>query len=141
MQRPRFGALAICFLGCLPIMSVASLAGPITLTVSNAANYKLRPGENSRSVQVQIGTYKVAPILVPPNTPADTKAGLIYGALVGLPTLQGFPYPNMSVSKQVGKPTVTINGLPKGTIVDFSPNSTGEKRDTRPRRAGRCGNR
>ena len=130
MQKSRLIALGICLLGCLPSMPGAPLAGPVTLTVSNAANYKLKPGENSRAVQVQIGTYKVAPILVPPNTPADTKAGLIYGALVGLPLLPGFPYPNMTVSKPVGKPAVTIGGLPKGTVVRFSPNQTGEKSDS-----------
>lgn len=130
MQKSHFVALGICLLVCLPSKPGAPLAGPITLTVSNAANYRLRPGENSRAVQVQIGTYKVAPILVPPNTPADTKAGLIYGALVGLPLQGGFPYPNMTVSKQVGTAAVTIDGLPKGTVVQFSPNLTGEKRDT-----------
>ena len=130
IKKSRFVLLTIGLLAGLPSVTRSSLAGPITLTVSNAANYILRPGENSRSVQVQIGTYKVAPILVPPKTPADTKAGLIYGALVGLPVQAGFPYPNMTVSKQVGKPAVTIDGLPKGITVDFSPNSTGEKRDT-----------
>jgi hypothetical protein len=47
MQKSRFAALTICALGCLLVMPGATLAQPITLTVSNAANYKLRPGENS----------------------------------------------------------------------------------------------
>lgn len=97
----------------------------VTLTVGPTGRYP----PNARPVDITIGTYKVASILVPPNTPASTKASLIYGALVGLTALPGFPYPGMVVTYTSPATSVTITGLPPGTVLRFAPNQTGERPD------------
>lgn len=110
-------------LSCGLIFTAAAFAGPITLTVGPTGNYP----PNARPVNVTIGTYTVAPVLVAPRTSASTKASLIYGALVGLPAIPGFPYANMTVSYTTPNNFVTIGGLPKGTVVKFSPGQTGDE--------------
>ncbi len=103
----------------------SAAAGPINLTVTGTGNYPA----NARPVNITIGAYSVAPVLLPPGTSASAKASQIYGALVGLTVLPGFPYPNMTVSYTTPNNFVTIGGLPNGTVVRFSPNATGERPD------------
>jgi hypothetical protein len=109
----------------LGLLAGSAAAGPINLTVSGTGTY---PG-NARPVTITIGTFSVEPVLLPPRTSASTKASQIYGALVGLPLVPGFPYPNMTVTYTTPNNFVTIGGLPNGTVVRFSPNMTGERPD------------
>ena len=109
------------------LLTASAIAGPITLTVTGTGGYV--PVANARPVNITIGNYSVAPVLLAPRLPANSKASQIYGALVGLPAVPGFPYPNMTVTYTTPNNFITIGGLPNGTVVRFAPNQTGERPD------------
>jgi hypothetical protein len=127
MRKLTFASLSRIFCGLF--LTSTAFAGPITLMFGPSANKYTNPVANARPVTITIGTFTFPLVLIGAMSPGSSKAGQIAAQLQFSAMQAGFPYPNMTVTYTSPNNSLTIGGLPNGTMVKVNPDSTGERSD------------